>query len=166
MHSSGRNFSGRHGEDGSLSCSSSTVAQPNVTMGHLRPRYNKARQEQLDARRQGRKKGHATEESAPDGLGSNADVLVPKTAAEKAKERELRKLQEEVRAGYGGLSCQSAFLTVQTTHQNESKGKMSSKKKKRLDNYVEKKLKAERRGELFKELEYVHRTAFMTEALT
>jgi hypothetical protein len=60
-------------------------------MGHSRPRFNKQRQEQLDARRKGKRK--AEDDS---GVAGNAEILVAKTADEKARERELKLLQEQV----------------------------------------------------------------------
>ena len=60
-------------------------------MGLSRPRYNKAREAQLRAQRAGK-----TSKSDDHGADGNAETIIPKSAAEKAKERELRLLQEQV----------------------------------------------------------------------
>lgn len=61
------------------------------TMGHLRPRYNKARQEQMDARRAGKRKAENQDEVAGD-----TEVMIPRTAAEKARDRAARELEAQV----------------------------------------------------------------------
>ena len=63
-------------------------------MGHTRPRFNKAREEQLQARREGKKKARVQDEQ-PENAG-DAEIIIPRTAAEKAKAREQREIQEQV----------------------------------------------------------------------
>ena len=74
-------------------------------MGHTRPRFNKAREEQLQARRDGKKKAreqHEQHENAGD-----AEIIIPRTAAEKAQARELRDMQERVSDGLQARPRQS-----------------------------------------------------------
>lgn len=84
-------------------------------MGNLRPRYNKAREEQMQARRAGKRKAVDQEDGGSGGHldQSNAEVIIPKTAAEKAKAREQRLAEERVsgmgREGRGGKGQQGGW---------------------------------------------------------
>lgn len=68
------------------------VYESACTMGHLRPRHNKARQEQLDARRAGKRKAENQDEVAGD-----TEIIIPRTAADKARDRALRDAEAQVR---------------------------------------------------------------------
>ena len=68
-------------------------------MGHTRPRFNKAREEQLQARREGKKKARVQDEQ-PENAG-DAEIIIPRTAAEKARAKEQREIQEQVSGGPG-----------------------------------------------------------------
>ena len=61
-------------------------------MGHSRPRYNKQIQDQLDARRRGKRK--ASDDS---GTAGNVEIIIQITAKEKARLRALRDLDEKAR---------------------------------------------------------------------
>ncbi|KAL7285666.1 hypothetical protein ACG7TL_000771 [Trametes sanguinea] len=76
-------------------------------------------------------KHHAQESTVQDQPDPNAPIIVPKSEEEKEKERRLR-MREEMLA--------------------QLDSKANSKKKKRLDKYIEKKLKQEERLELFEKL--------------
>ncbi|TRM61088.1 hypothetical protein BD626DRAFT_558737 [Schizophyllum amplum] len=109
--------------------------------GHLRERYNaKARQSGWGTRRRpdGRRplgRGRSANPHADGGtsakIDSNADVIVPKTEEEKERERK-EKMKAQLIA--------------------ESESKWNSKKKKRLEKYIDKKLKQEERVHLFEKL--------------
>lgn len=58
-------------------------------MGHLRPRFNKARQEQMDARRAGKRKAENQDE-----VDGEAEIIIPRTAAE--KDKAARELEAQV----------------------------------------------------------------------
>lgn len=75
-------------------------SNPLDTMGHSRPRYNKSRQEQMDARRAGKRKAENQDEVAGD-----TEIIIPKTAAEKARERAARELEAQVLPWY--CCCQA-----------------------------------------------------------
>ncbi|KAF9013392.1 P-loop containing nucleoside triphosphate hydrolase protein [Cyathus striatus] len=94
-----------------------------------RERFNtKGRQGSRKKGKQRKQKAHNGPEMQED---SNADIITPKSDAEKDKERKEKLLQE--------LAAQS-------------ESKWSSKKKKRLEKYIEKKLKKEERVLIFEKL--------------
>jgi hypothetical protein len=60
-------------------------------MGHLRPRFNKARQEQMDARRAGKRKAENQDE-----VDGEAEIIIQRTAAEKSRDKAARELEAQV----------------------------------------------------------------------
>ena len=58
-------------------------------MGHLRPRFNKDRQEQMDARRAVKRKAENQDE-----VDGEAEIIIPRTAAE--KDKAARELEAQV----------------------------------------------------------------------
>ncbi|KAI4520606.1 P-loop containing nucleoside triphosphate hydrolase protein [Schizophyllum commune Loenen D] len=99
-------------------------------MGHLRERYNaKARQSSVGGKKKAKRaRGAAEVDAAAD---TNADIATPKTDEEKERERKER-MKEQLIA--------------------ESDSKWNAKKKKRLEKYIDKKLKQEERVHLFEKL--------------
>lgn len=67
-------------------------------MGNLRPRFNKAREEQLRRQRAGKRKSADTA-SEDHGAAGNAEIIVPKTAEQKERERQMRATLEQVGSG-------------------------------------------------------------------
>ncbi|KAI5825792.1 P-loop containing nucleoside triphosphate hydrolase protein [Schizophyllum commune Tattone D] len=99
-------------------------------MGHLRERYNaKARQSSVGGKKKAKRARGAAEADAP--ADTNADIVTPKTDEEKERERKER-MKEQLIA--------------------ESDSKWNAKKKKRLEKYIDKKLKQEERVHLFEKL--------------
>ncbi|KAF9220938.1 P-loop containing nucleoside triphosphate hydrolase protein [Gyrodon lividus] len=100
-------------------------------MRQVRERYNaKARQSSAGSRNTGKRRQDAVAASTepPD---PNADIVVPKSKEQKEKERKMRLVQE--------LATQSET-------------KISSKKRKRLEKYIDKKLRKEERMLIFEKL--------------
>ncbi|KAL1748410.1 P-loop containing nucleoside triphosphate hydrolase protein [Schizophyllum fasciatum] len=100
-------------------------------MGHLRERYNaKGRQSSMGPKKKSKRARDAL--SDPEGgADSNADIIVPKAKEDKEKERK-EKMKEQLIA--------------------DSDSKWNAKKKKRLEKYIDKKLKQEERVHLFEKL--------------
>ncbi|KAI5896491.1 P-loop containing nucleoside triphosphate hydrolase protein [Schizophyllum commune H4-8] len=99
-------------------------------MGHLRERYNaKARQSSVGGKKKAKRARGAAEADAL--ADTNADIVTPKTDEEKERERKER-MKEQLIA--------------------ESDSKWNAKKKKRLEKYIDKKLKQEERVHLFEKL--------------
>lgn len=67
-------------------------------MGHSRPRFNKQREEQLQARRHGKRR-----QDDESGAAGSEEIIVPKTAEEKAREQELKAVLREQVGIFGGL---------------------------------------------------------------
>ncbi|KIK99635.1 hypothetical protein PAXRUDRAFT_822554 [Paxillus rubicundulus Ve08.2h10] len=100
-------------------------------MREIRERYNaKARQSTAGSRKTGKRRQDAVAASA-EPADPNADIIVPKSREQKEKERKVRLVQE--------LAAQSET-------------KVSSKKRKRLENYIDKKLRKEERLLIFEKL--------------
>ncbi|KAI6147475.1 P-loop containing nucleoside triphosphate hydrolase protein [Pisolithus tinctorius] len=99
-------------------------------------RHNaKARQSTAGSRKKGKKKRAEPSDTsrtvAADSIDPNADIIVPKSKERKDDERKERLLKELVA---------------------QSESKVSSKKKKRLEKYIDKKLRQEERLQLFEKL--------------
>ncbi|TDL22216.1 P-loop containing nucleoside triphosphate hydrolase protein [Rickenella mellea] len=98
-------------------------------MGHLRERFNaKARQSSVH-RKKTKHHSNGTEKDTVQDV--NAETLVPKTKEQKEEDRRERVKQEILR---------------------QSESKFTSKKKKRLEKYIDKKLKKEERVHIFEKL--------------
>lgn len=61
-----------------------------LIMGHSRPRYNKAREEQMRLRKEGKRK--QVDQPSTD----NAEIIIPKSAHEKEEARRMKELQQRV----------------------------------------------------------------------
>lgn len=99
-------------------------------------RHNaQARQSTAGSRKKGKKKraepSDTSRTAAADSIDPNADIIVPKSKEQKDDERKERLLKELVA---------------------QSESKVSSKKKKRLEKYIDKKLRQEERLQLFEKL--------------
>ncbi|KAI6044780.1 P-loop containing nucleoside triphosphate hydrolase protein [Pisolithus marmoratus] len=97
-------------------------------------RHNaRARQSTAGSRKKGKKKRNEPSDTSvnADSLDPNADIVVPKSKEQKDNERKERLLKELVA---------------------QSESKVSSKKKKRLEKYIDKKLRQEERLQLFEKL--------------
>ncbi|KIO06158.1 hypothetical protein M404DRAFT_15215 [Pisolithus tinctorius Marx 270] len=99
-------------------------------------RHNaKARQSTAGSRKKGKKKRAEPSDTsrtvAADSIDPNADIIVPKSKERKDDERKERLLKELVA---------------------QSESKVSSKKKKRMEKYIDKKLRQEERLQLFEKL--------------
>lgn len=121
-------------------------------MGNLRPRHNvKGRLTKRPAKERNRP---STQQPAPATaseawLDDGFDAIMPTTAAKaKGKGKALDGVDEEEKQ-----RMRTELLANGPNYDVEEK--MSKKKRKRLDAYIERKLKKERRGELLKELEWV-----------
>lgn len=105
-------------------------------MNQVRRQNTKARQSTAGSRKKGKKKRNESSDTprqaaVTDSLDPNADIITPKSKAQKDDERKERALKELVA---------------------QSESKVSSKKKKRLEKYIDKKLRQEERLQLFEKL--------------
>ncbi|KAI5986162.1 P-loop containing nucleoside triphosphate hydrolase protein [Pisolithus albus] len=105
-------------------------------MNQVRRHNAKARQSTAGSRKKGKKKRNESSDTShlavvADSPDPNADIITPKSKEQKDDERKERALKELVA---------------------QSESKVSSKKKKRLEKYIDKKLRQEERLQLFEKL--------------
>ncbi|KAF9242610.1 P-loop containing nucleoside triphosphate hydrolase protein [Melanogaster broomeanus] len=101
-------------------------------MNRVRARFNaNARQSTAGSRKKGKRRQDSVGAAAAAEPDANADIIVPKSKEQKEKERKAR-------------------LVLELAAQSETK--VSSKKRKRLEKYIDKKLRKEERLVLFEKL--------------
>ncbi|KAH7885390.1 P-loop containing nucleoside triphosphate hydrolase protein [Phlebopus sp. FC_14] len=101
-------------------------------MNRVRERYNaRARQSSAGSRKNGKQRAKMSAAVSAEPVDPNAAIIAPKSKEDKEKDRKERLLQE--------LAAQS-------------ESKVSSKKRKRLEKYIEKKLRKEERVVIFEKL--------------
>ncbi|KAF8555250.1 hypothetical protein OG21DRAFT_929811 [Imleria badia] len=101
-------------------------------MRQVRERYNaRARKSCPGSLKKGKRSQHAPVTVSAEIADPNAEIIVPKSREQKEKERKERLIQE--------LAAQS-------------ESKVSSKKRKRLEKYIDKKLRQEERVLIFEKL--------------